>query len=237
MRRPSAGGRAASAEARVRVAGGGRQAASRGHGRAHRGSRRRGMGSYGWRRRAASVALAALTVCGLAGCGSGESGPPTLNWYINPDSGGQAEIANRCTQAAGGRYRIAVSVLPRESSEQREQLIRRLAAEDTLDRPHEPGPALYPRARRARVPRPGAGRAWQRGCPKACCPARWPAPPGRASSSPCRSGRTPSCSGTRSRSPRPRGWTCRSRSPGTSSSRPRRARTRSWRCRAGARSP
>ena len=61
------------------------------------------MGSYGWRRRAASVALAALTVCGLAGCGSGESGPPTLNWYINPDSGGQAEIANRCTQAAGGR--------------------------------------------------------------------------------------------------------------------------------------
>ena len=47
------------------------------------------MGSYGWRRRAASFALAALTVCGLAGCGSEESGPPTLNWYINPDSGGQ----------------------------------------------------------------------------------------------------------------------------------------------------
>ena len=102
------------------------------------------MGSYGWRRRAASVALAALTVCGLAGCGSGESGPPTLNWYINPDSGGQAEIANRCTQAAGGRYRIAVSVLPRESSAQREQLIRRLAAEDSsidlmsLDPPYIP---------------------------------------------------------------------------------------------------
>ena len=102
------------------------------------------MGSYGWRRRAASVALAALTVCGLAGCGSGESGPPTLNWYINPDSGGQAEIANRCTEAAGGRYRIAVSVLPRESSAQREQLIRRLAAEDSsidlmsLDPPYIP---------------------------------------------------------------------------------------------------
>jgi multiple sugar transport system substrate-binding protein len=135
------------------------------------------MGSYGWRRRAASVALAALTVCGLAGCGSGESGPPTLNWYINPDSGGQAEIANRCTEAAGGQYRIAVSVLPRESSEQREQLIRRLAAEDSsidlmsLDPPYIP--EFSEAGFLAPVPDDVAGRVTEGVLPSALAGATW----------------------------------------------------------------
>jgi multiple sugar transport system substrate-binding protein len=53
-----------------------------------------------------------------------------LIWYTNPDSGGQAELAARCTEAAGGAYTITTSVLPRESSAQREQLVRRLAAND-----------------------------------------------------------------------------------------------------------
>ncbi|MGK2947720.1 MAG: extracellular solute-binding protein [Acidimicrobiales bacterium] len=80
----------------------------------------------------------------LVGCGSDESGAPTLTWYINPDSGGQEEIARRCTDAAEGRYRIEVTQLPRESSEQRQQLVRRLAAEDSsidlmsLDPPYIP---------------------------------------------------------------------------------------------------
>jgi multiple sugar transport system substrate-binding protein len=72
---------------------------------------------------------AVLAATALAACGS-ESGPPTLTWYINPDAGGQAEIAKRCTDAAGGRYSIEVSLLPREASSQREQLVRRLAAND-----------------------------------------------------------------------------------------------------------
>ncbi|WP_369134775.1 extracellular solute-binding protein [Modestobacter sp. I12A-02662] len=69
---------------------------------------------------------------------------PTLTWYINPDSGGQAEIASRCTEEAGGRYVIETAQLPRESSQQREQLIRRLAANDSsidiisLDPPYIP---------------------------------------------------------------------------------------------------
>jgi len=69
---------------------------------------------------------------------------PTLTWYTNPDSGGQAEIAARCTKAAEGRYRIETSVLPRDSPSQREQLVRRLAAEDSsidlmsLDPPYIP---------------------------------------------------------------------------------------------------
>ncbi|WP_369141056.1 extracellular solute-binding protein [Modestobacter versicolor] len=67
----------------------------------------------------------------LAACGSGDGGTPTLTWYTNPDSGGQAEIASRCTEAAEGRYRIETATLPREASAQREQLVRRLAANDS----------------------------------------------------------------------------------------------------------
>lgn len=83
------------------------------------------------RRRVPAVALVVIALAALAGCGGGAAGPPVLNWYVNPDSGGQEEIAARCTAAANGQYRIAVSVLPREAGEQRQQLIRRLAANDT----------------------------------------------------------------------------------------------------------
>jgi multiple sugar transport system substrate-binding protein len=66
----------------------------------------------------------------LAACGGGEGSTPTLTWYINPDSGGQAEIAKRCTEEAGGAYTIETAQLPREANAQREQLVRRLAAND-----------------------------------------------------------------------------------------------------------
>ncbi|MGE3287191.1 MAG: extracellular solute-binding protein [Pseudonocardia sp.] len=96
------------------------------------------------RRRGFAVALVAIALGAVAGCGGEAAGPPVLNWYINPDSGGQETIAQACTQAAGGAYTIAVSTLPRESSEQRQQLIRRLAANDSsidlmsLDPPYVP---------------------------------------------------------------------------------------------------
>jgi len=79
------------------------------------------------------AALSAVALAGglLTACGGGDSGTPTLTWYINPDSGGQAEIASRCTKAAEGKYRIDTALLPRESSEQRQQLVRRLAASDS----------------------------------------------------------------------------------------------------------
>jgi multiple sugar transport system substrate-binding protein len=79
---------------------------------------------------AACLALAALAGVGCGGGDGGGSGPPTLQWYVNPDDGGQAEIAHRCTEKAGGRYRIDAPVLPRSASDQREQLLRRLAAKD-----------------------------------------------------------------------------------------------------------
>src|SRR5690625_1099956 len=81
------------------------------------------------RRRPAALAIAAVLVGGLAACGA-ESAPPSLTWYINPDDGGQAEIASRCTEQADGAYTIQTESLPREASDQREQLSRRLAAND-----------------------------------------------------------------------------------------------------------
>ncbi len=72
----------------------------------------------------------ALSASVLAACGGDGGGDGVLTWYTNPDAGGQAEIAARCTEAAGGAYTIETAVLPREAAAQREQLVRRLAAED-----------------------------------------------------------------------------------------------------------
>jgi trehalose/maltose transport system substrate-binding protein len=79
-----------------------------------------------------AVALLLIAVL-LGGCGEdgAAAGIPTLKWYINPDNGGQAELAARCGRASQGRYRIEVSLLPNEASGQREQLVRRLAARDS----------------------------------------------------------------------------------------------------------
>lgn len=80
----------------------------------------------------------------LAACGEADAGIPTLTWYTNPDNGGQAELAEKCTQLADGAYEITTSVLPNSATAQREQLIRRLAANDasidlmSLDPPYTP---------------------------------------------------------------------------------------------------
>jgi multiple sugar transport system substrate-binding protein len=83
------------------------------------------------RRGIAGAAVLLVTAGTLAACGGDGGGSSTLTWYINVDSGGQAEIAARCTEAADGRYTIETSVLPRDAGAQREQLIRRLAANDS----------------------------------------------------------------------------------------------------------
>lgn len=83
-------------------------------------------------RRAIRIAagISALALAGTLGACSAGDGVPTLTWYINPDDGGQAEIAASCTEAADGAYRIQTSLLPRDAASQREQLARRLAASD-----------------------------------------------------------------------------------------------------------
>ncbi|MFC8440453.1 ABC transporter substrate-binding protein [Streptomyces griseoincarnatus] len=68
----------------------------------------------------------------LAACGGDdESSRPTLNWYNFPDdSGALQEAADRCSRESGGRYRIVYNKLPRAADGQRQQMVRRLAAED-----------------------------------------------------------------------------------------------------------
>lgn len=79
-------------------------------------------------------ALVALTLLAstLAACGGDEDASrPTLNWYNFPDdSGALQKAADRCSRASGGRYRISYNKLPRAADGQRQQMVRRLAAED-----------------------------------------------------------------------------------------------------------
>ena len=86
----------------------------------------RPRGRPGGRRIAGSIATLALASSLLAACG-GDGGKPELVWYINPDSGGQAAIAEDCST---DDYTITTQVLPQDASQQRIQLSRRLAAED-----------------------------------------------------------------------------------------------------------
>lgn len=84
------------------------------------------------RRRLLGAGMAATLVAPLlAACGS-SGGIPTLNWYIGKQSGGWIENAiNTCNQQAGGRYKIKFQELPARATDQREQLVRRLAANDS----------------------------------------------------------------------------------------------------------
>ncbi|WP_405804125.1 ABC transporter substrate-binding protein [Streptomyces sp. NBC_00210] len=79
--------------------------------------------------------LAALSLLAglLTSCGSEESGGPVhLNWYNFPDdSGALATAATNCSRASGGRYSISYNKLPRAADGQRQQLVRRLAAQDS----------------------------------------------------------------------------------------------------------
>lgn len=86
----------------------------------------RSRGRPGARRVAGSFASLALASALLAACSS-DSGTPELTWYINPDAGGQDAVAEKCST---DEYTIDTQVLPQDSSQQRIQLSRRLAAED-----------------------------------------------------------------------------------------------------------
>ncbi|HWJ08054.1 MAG TPA: extracellular solute-binding protein [Nocardioides sp.] len=79
-------------------------------------------------RRAATAALAGvLASATLAGCG--ESGKPVLNWYVNPD--GVPVFEKYAKECSTGDYDLEVQLLPSGATDQRTQLARRLAAEDS----------------------------------------------------------------------------------------------------------
>lgn len=80
------------------------------------------------RRRALVAGTALVAVAGLlSGCGG--EGKPTLHWYVNPDGVDTFETyADTCST---DDYDISVELLPSGATDQRIQLARRLAAEDS----------------------------------------------------------------------------------------------------------
>lgn len=77
-----------------------------------------------------AAALLAVTV--MSACGGDASGSTTLRWFIAIQPGGSIqEIAEACSQQSDGQYRIELELLPTDASQQREQLVRRLGAEDS----------------------------------------------------------------------------------------------------------
>jgi multiple sugar transport system substrate-binding protein len=64
----------------------------------------------------------------LSGCGSGDDGPTTLSYFIADAA--QEDVATRCSAESGGAYTFNIQRLPNTAAGGREQLLRRLAAED-----------------------------------------------------------------------------------------------------------
>ena len=85
------------------------------------------------RRLAGGMAGVALAGSALAACGtsSAATGPVTLNYYLYPDtSGGTTGAIDNCNAQSDGKYKISYQLLPQASDNQRQQLVRRLAAHD-----------------------------------------------------------------------------------------------------------
>src|SRR5215203_3871715 len=75
-------------------------------------------------------ALAAVT---LAACGGGSdgSGSRELTFFVAIQPGGTIEeVSKRCSEESNGKYTITPEFLPTDATQQREQLVRRLGAED-----------------------------------------------------------------------------------------------------------
>lgn len=82
-------------------------------------------------RRTLTRSILALALLGAA-CGGAPRTDERLRWYVfREPSGAFAEAARRCSEASEGRYAIEIAALPAGADQQREQLVRRLAAGDT----------------------------------------------------------------------------------------------------------
>ena len=73
------------------------------------------------------TAVGILTATLLSACG--EEGKPTLHWYVNPD--GVDTFETYAKECSTGDYDISIEQLPSSATDQRIQLARRLAAEDS----------------------------------------------------------------------------------------------------------
>lgn len=87
-----------------------------------------------------SAALAAAAMLLLAACGGtaddadGVGGASVLRWYTGSERIDVEALAERCSAASGGAYRIEVERLPDDVDERHASLVRRLLAQDdTID--------------------------------------------------------------------------------------------------------
>jgi len=76
----------------------------------------------------AVVVALAISACGDGGGGSARA---QLTWFIfNEPSNAPQQIADKCSKESNGAYDITFEYLPSQADQQREQLVRRLGAED-----------------------------------------------------------------------------------------------------------
>jgi multiple sugar transport system substrate-binding protein len=79
---------------------------------------------------AAVLVFAALVAAGCGGSDNG--GRVALNlWVFNEPSGSFTDAAKRCSDASNGRYKITYNKLSNDADQQRQSLVRRLAAKDS----------------------------------------------------------------------------------------------------------
>jgi multiple sugar transport system substrate-binding protein len=95
-------------------------------------SRQPGAARRGAGRRRGRRLTGTLLVFALLGCSRHpQTQPPVLHWYVfNEPSGSFKAAAHRCTEASQGAYQVKLMPLPSDADQQREQLVRRLAARD-----------------------------------------------------------------------------------------------------------
>jgi multiple sugar transport system substrate-binding protein len=84
---------------------------------------------------ARAFVIGALTAAAmwLAACGGGSSGGrATINvWVFNEPSGSFKDAAKRCSASSNGSYKIVLNALSNNADQQRQSLVRRLAAKDS----------------------------------------------------------------------------------------------------------
>ncbi len=80
----------------------------------------------------AAVVVAIAATAGCAGSDDGGGAGTTLRWFAQIQPGGTIEeVAKRCSEESNGRYNVELELLPTLSDQAREQLVRRLGAEDS----------------------------------------------------------------------------------------------------------
>jgi multiple sugar transport system substrate-binding protein len=68
----------------------------------------------------------------VAACGGSSGGPANINvWVFNEPSGSFKDAAKRCTQQSNGKYKVSLNALSNQADQQRQSLVRRLAAKDS----------------------------------------------------------------------------------------------------------